>query len=646
MFDLPGLGQIAPLPQQLDAPGQIGPLAPRNRVVVAAMTTGFASSAGRPTPRLVAWYGARAAGGAGTVIVEETYVLDEPSGLPAVPRHLRLTGEGALPSFRRLVRTIHEGGALAMLQIGPPRLGDPSTLRASEIGRAVAACAATAQLAQRAGFDGVQIQAIPSRLFGLLLSPLSNKRHDRYGRSSGGRLRALRESVEAVRRTTADALPVLVKLTADERHPKGINPDVAAEIVRSLAAAGVAGFEIVGGAGPGSVPASELLSCGVGEATRADLSAAIRTALQGTGAVTICSGRIVSADSAEKVLRSAEADLTALGRAALADPAWTAKVRAGLEDEIAPCIGCMACFTPAPDGGIGCPVNGDSGHEYLPPMARTENPRRIAVLGASLAGLELARIAASCGHEVSITTSGLPLGGLLGLRAGVPGNAEFGRAFLYVGDKLRELGVFIEEELEGDWDLTVDCRPGPELKPQWARGKGVLFAGGLLGRDLHEMYGIGRRVVVAGPGALVAEVALFLAGWGRRCTVVVPGKEDSPFPDVHPSHAARLLERLEGYKVPLVTGAIAREWRPDEDRKSQLIVERDGKLETLEPFHSVVSAEGWEKPSTWPQRSQLPRRVPNLAGVPTGYVLKVGDTLYPEPLRDAVLFANRLGRVL
>ena len=436
------------------------------------------------------------------VIVEETYVLDELGGRPGVPRHLRLTAEDALPSFRRLVQAIHEGGALAALQIGPPRLGDLETLPAADIARAVAACGATAALAQQAGFDAIQIQAIPSRFFGLLLSPLSNKRQDRYGRGGEGRLRALREAVVVVKRETAGALPVLVKLTGDERNPKGITSERAVGIVQALTAAGAAGFEVVGGAGPGSVPVTETLSCGVGEATRADLSAAVRAALEGTGAVTLCSGRIVSADSAEKVLRSAESDLVALGRAALADPAWTAKVRTGLEDEIAPCVGCMACFTPAPDGGIGCPVNGDAGQEYLPHLARTERPRRIAVLGASLAGLEVARIAASRGHEVAITTSGLPLGGLLGLRAGVPGNAEFGRAFLYVGDKLRELGVFIEDELEGEWDLTIDCRPGPELKPDWARGTGLLFAGGLLGRDLHEMYGIGRRVVIAGPGAL------------------------------------------------------------------------------------------------------------------------------------------------
>ena len=63
-----------------------------------------------------------------------------------------------------------------------------------------------------------------------------------------------------------------------------------------------------------------------------------------------------------------------------------------------------------------------------------------------------------------------PLGGLLGLRAGVPGNAEFGRAFLYLGERLGELGVGIVDAPEAAVELTVDCRPAPETRPVWAGG--------------------------------------------------------------------------------------------------------------------------------------------------------------------------------
>jgi Pyridine nucleotide-disulphide oxidoreductase len=164
-------------------------------------------------------------------------------------------------------------------------------------------------------------------------------------------------------------------------------------------------------------------------------------------------------------------------------------------------------------------------------------------------------------------------------------------------------------------------------------------------------------VAVVGPGALAAEVALFLAGWGRRPTVVVPGLAEDPFPDVHPMHAARLRERLEGYKVPLVTGATPVAWRYDPGRRSVLVASRGGMEGALGPFHTAISAAGWAAPpgqaprvpgvpdgeTRWPQ-AIFGRVVPD--EVPDGAVVRVGDTLYPEPLRDLVQYAHQLGRVL
>lgn len=608
---------------------------------MAPMTTGFASHAGRPSRRLVAWYGARAAGGAALVIVEETLVLDDERTRASSPRKLRLAAQSAIPSFRALAETIKRGGAVAALQLAYPRADDLLTLSFRDVARIVAAFGEAALRAEGAGFQAVEVQASPGRFLGQLLSPLTNKRRDRYGRAPGGRMQALIQAVGAIRTATSGRVPVLVRFSADERDPTGITLHRALEIARALETAGVAALEIVGGAA--SVPPTELLSSGVGEATRVDLAAAVK---QAVSVPVIANGRIVTGDSAAEVVTRGQAHLVSLGRALLADPAWAAKHRAGIENEIAPCIGCMACFTPAPDGGIGCPVNGDAGHEYLPPLVMADQPRRVAVLGASLAGLELARVAAARGHDVSISTAGLPLGGLLGLRAGVPGNAEFGRAFLYAGDRLRELGVFIVDDAAPGADVLLDCRAGAERRPPWLTDRGTLLAGELLGRDLHEMYGIGRRVAVVGYGALAAEVALFLGGWGRRCTVVVSASENQPFPDVHPNHAARLRERLEGYKVPIVAGATVRAWHYDTDRKSELDVTRNSARETLGPFHTVVSAAGWTLPRPWPQRTLVPRlpRLPKT--ILAGTVFALQDTPYPEPLRDQVTFANLLARVI
>jgi hypothetical protein len=224
----------------------------------------------------------------------------------------------------------------------------------------------------------------------------------------------------------------------------------------------------------------------------------------------------------------------------------------------------------------------------------------------------------------------------------------------------------------------------------------VFLTADVLRRDLHEMYGVGRRVAVAGPGALAAEVALFLAGWGRRPTVIVPGGDDAPFPDAHPTHAARLKERLAGYKVPLVTGATPLEWRYDPGRRSQLRVRRPGGEEVLGPFHTAIAAAGWplkaevsgrrspvsgqasqaseassRERGVWSPTELGPRLRPTGAGaagdpatgedvtwplavytppvpdaVPDGTTVVLGDTPYPEPLRDLVAYAHLLARLL
>jgi NADPH-dependent 2,4-dienoyl-CoA reductase/sulfur reductase-like enzyme len=518
--------------------------------------------------------------------------------------------------------------------------------------------------AREAGFDAVELQCTYRSLFAQLLSRATNRRRDRYGRGPAGRRRAVLEALEAIQTQAGADFPVLVKYSADEYLPRGITPDGpggGVAIARALAGAGAAALEVLAGAVASD--ARLRFSAGVGEAVLAELAGTIR---QAAGVPVAVAGRLLTGDGAEAVLRQGQGDLVSVGRAILADPAWLGKIRAGVELEVIPCISCMACYTPAPDGGIGCPVNGESGQEYLPPLPPAGAPRRVTVLGAGLAALELARVAATRGHRVTLATAGLPLGGLMGLRAGVPGNAEFGRAFLALGDRLVELGASIADEPVGadatpgggaagagatpyedsDADVVVDARAGAEIRPEWASGRGVFLAGDILGRELHQMYGIGRRVAVVGPGALAAEVALFLAGWGRRPTVVVPGTEDNPFPDVHPMHAARLRERLEGYKVPLVVGATPVAWRFDPGRKSELVVRRGGGETTLGPFQTVVSTAGWGDAAAgidWPQAATVPA-LPR--SVPDGTTLVLRDTPYPEPLRDLVQAAHHLGRVL
>ncbi len=610
-------------PWVLPAPGGGAALPLANRVAMAPMSTGLADELGHPTRATVAWYVARARGGTALVIVEPTLV-SRPTG-PRADRPLVLAADEDVEAFARLAEAVAGAGAAISLSLEHPDRRAFETISTADLGLALAAFGAAARRARDAGFRAIQLSLDAASFLGRSLARATNRRSDRYGRGPEGRRTLAREAVRIV---AAVGLPVIVRIPCAAVDPVSIPVEDAASLGEAMCLAGATALEIAPGPtwDDGSLP----LVAGNGEAVLTTQASAIGAAVAARGVMVpiLASGRIVSALGAEAALRVPGVEAVAIGRALVADPAWTAKVRAGIESEIVPCIGCLACLDRDPGETIACVTNGDAGRESLA-LVPTETPRRMVVVGAGLPGLEFARVAATRGHDVTVVTGGMPLGGITGLRAGVPGNAEYGQAALAMVQRLRDLGVAMFEVPPDDIELVVDARPAAPLPVSWATGRNVLVAADVLGRDLHQMYGIGRRVATCGPGALAAEVGLFLAGWGRRVTVIVPGTLEAPFPDVHPMQAARLRERLLGYRCELLTGTVPVRWHDSRDRKSRLEVLRDGVPTVLGPFQTAVDCLGW--PSEREPRGGSP-------------AVTVGDAGTATALRRLVRGANDLAR--
>ena len=599
-----------------------------NRAVMAPMSTGTADAEGLPSIDTRAWYAARARGGVGLIIVEPTFVAPVPffgDGRPLV-----CSTEAYVARFATLADEIRVGGSIPAISLDHPDDRPLDTWSHHELHDAVEAFRVASIAVKAAGYAAVHLSLDASSWLGRSVVRSSNRRTDRYGRGPTGRLRLTRSVLVAV---ASAGLPVIVRVPC----PATLAGSTAIDLTVSLAAAvvecGASVIEIA--PGPRFDDKRLPLLAGSGEAVLSVQAGAVVARLVEIGVTVpiITNGRIASPSGAEAALAVPGVEAVAIGRALIADAAWLAKVRAGVEAEIVPCIGCLACFDHRSGGAvaasrIGCVTNGDAGHE-ADPLEGTNSPRRITVLGSGLPGLEFARVAVSRGHEVTVVPDANPLGGITGLRSGVPGNAEFGRAALGAFDRLRELGVTVQGTASPDAGLTVDGRPSTPWPVTWGSGRNVLRAGEVLGRDLHQMYGIGRRVAVCGPGALAAEVALFLAGWGRRPTVIVPGGHDAPFPDVHPMHAARLQERLTGYKCELVTGAVPVAWRDARDRKSRLVVRRGTDEVDLGPFQTAVDCAGWPMPT---------------ADGAEGIVL--GDAAIASELRRLVRAANVAARTI
>ncbi len=264
-------------------PGRIGRIETRNRIIMSPMGTNLGEEDGRVSERMLRYYEERARGGAGLVVVGVAAIA-YPSGA-AMPRQIGISDDRFLPGLTDLVEGIHRHGAKAAIQLqhagkiatrdiaaGRPLLvpsvipysgGGMDDLTADEIQRlvsnltaegakldyhevsveditaVVAAFAAAAERAKRAGFDGVEIHAGHGYFISAFLSRATNKRTDAYGGSIEGRARLLVEVIRAVKERVGADFPVWCRLDAREyRIEDGITLEESRETAKLTAAAG------------------------------------------------------------------------------------------------------------------------------------------------------------------------------------------------------------------------------------------------------------------------------------------------------------------------------------------------------------------------------------------------------------------------
>lgn len=242
-----------------------------NRLAKAAMEEGLADDDHAPSERLRRLYGRWAEGGAG-LIVTGNVMID--GGALTGPRGVVLEDERHLDRFSHWASAMRAHGAQAWMQInhpgrqvyaamGQPALAPsavtldipgfsklfapPQAMSETQILEQIERFANTARLAERAGFTGVEIHAAHGYLISQFLSPLSNRRDDRWGGSAENRRRFLLEVVRRVREVVAEDFCVAVKLNSADFQRGGFEADDARQVVESLNALAVDLVELSGG---------------------------------------------------------------------------------------------------------------------------------------------------------------------------------------------------------------------------------------------------------------------------------------------------------------------------------------------------------------------------------------------------------------
>jgi 2,4-dienoyl-CoA reductase-like NADH-dependent reductase (Old Yellow Enzyme family) len=385
----------------LGEPLPLGKKTIKNRIVMPAMGTGLASAQGEVTPALLKYYEERARGGAGAIVVEIACV-DSPEGKASLTQ-LGIDRYELLAGLAELAETIQSYDCLAMVQLhhagrqtAPAVTGlqpvapspkacrfmraEPRQLSREEIASIRKRFIKAAVIAERAGFDGVELHAAHGYLLSQFLSPYTNLRDDEYGGSLENRFRLLKEIMEGVK-NSAPGLILGVRFNLSDFVSGGIDLEEGLQIAQLIEQSGADVLNASCGiyeSGQTSIETSSFP-----EGWRMDM---IRRAKERASIPVVGGGVIRQPEMAARFISQGYMDLVWIGRGMLADPDWANKAVHGSPSKIRPCITCNTCFDTINKGRhIRCAVNPKTGREerMLRPLASMDNTVLVAKYQAS-----------------------------------------------------------------------------------------------------------------------------------------------------------------------------------------------------------------------------------------------------------------------
>jgi 2,4-dienoyl-CoA reductase (NADPH2) len=573
------------------APLDLGFTTLKNRVLMGSMHTGL-EEAPNGFARLAAFFAERARGGVGLIV---TGGFSPNLSGRGYPHAAQLSFSWQVGKHRLVTNAVHaEGGKIALqilhtgryafhpLAVAPSRLRapinrfTPRALSRWGVRKTIADYARCAQLAQKAGYDGVEVMGSEGYLINQFIAQQTNFRSDEWGGSFENRIRFAVETVRRVRAATGPNFIIIFRLSMLDLVEGGSSWDEVVLLAKAIEAAG-----------------ATLINTGIGwhEARIPTIATMVPRAafawvterLMGEVAIPlITTNRINTPEVAEGILASGAADMVSMARPFLADAAFVSKAAAGRGDEINTCIACnQACLDNIFAGTLAsCLVNPRACHETELLIEPTTAKKRIAVVGAGPAGMACAATAAERGHEVTLYDSAAVIGGQFNLARRIPGKEEFSETLRYFDRRLKTAGVSLRlnqrvdagELAAGAYDhvvLATGIVPRRLEIPGGDHAKVVSYIDLIEGR--REA---GARVAIIGAGGIgfdvgellthandgKGELERFQSEWGIDPTLAARGGLTSPQKEA-PARQVWLLQRKTskvGNELAKTTGWIRR----------------------------------------------------------------------------------------
>ncbi|WP_371803991.1 oxidoreductase [Candidatus Lokiarchaeum ossiferum] len=521
-------------------PLKIGNLEIRNRMVIPAMHLGDANE-GHITDEIIEFYRRRAQGGFGFIIVGGIGVSKRGQGVPAM---ISIDNDVYIPELKKLTDAVHQEGAKVCAQLyhagaysfskitGEQAVSasavysrftheTPRELSTEEVGEVQDNIVAAAERAVKAGFDSVELLSSAGYLIDQFLSPIKNKRTDKYGGNTiQERLQFPLELIQKVKSAVGDKIIVGCRLSGDDFVP-GSNTYVEKKIVaEEYAKAGIQYINVTGGWHETRVPQ---IPMDTPKGAFTYLAKEIRSMVE---IPVFASNRINDPILAENLLQDDYADAICFGRASIADPDLPQKIRNDQLENVRKCVGCnQGCF----DGifqlkTLRCMVNPTAMLElkYASPKT-SESRKNVVIIGSGPAGLEAARVAGMNGHKVILFEKEMKLGGQINVAGVPPGREDLFNIIKYYNHQLKQLEVEIHlgkeptpAEILNFNPHIIICATGvhfniPPIKGiDGSQNCQVCFADEALAGD----FPVGKKVVVVGGAATGVETALWAAKKG------------------------------------------------------------------------------------------------------------------------------------
>jgi 2,4-dienoyl-CoA reductase (NADPH2) len=504
----------------------------RNRVLMGSMHVGL-EEAKDGFERMAAFYAERARGGVALMVTGGIAPNDD--GRP-YPGGARMATEEEAAQHKVVTDAVHAAGgkiAMQILHFGRyayhPGLVGPSAIKApispmppralttDEVERTINDYAHSAAMAQKAGYDGVEIMGSEGYLINEFIAARTNQRDDEWGGSYENRMRF---PVEIVRRTRERVGPNFIIIYRLSMLDLGEGGSTFAEVVQLAQAVEAAGATIINtgiGWHEARIPT-------IATSVPRGAFAWVTQKMKGKVKIPlITTNRINTPEVGEKILAEGCADMVSMARPLLADPEFVNKAAAGRADEINTCIGCnQACLDHTFSGKItSCLVNPRACHETILKIEPVAAKKRVAVVGAGPAGLAASTTAARRGHDVTLFEAGADVGGQFNIAKQIPGKEEFYETLRYYRNEIKLAGVktqfntrvSVDDLVKGGFDEIILATG---VTPRTPAIEGVDHPKVLSYLDvLRDKKPVGKNVAVIGAGGIGFDVSEYLTHEGE-----------------------------------------------------------------------------------------------------------------------------------